>query len=102
MNTQISLLIYLVLALFLAIDGIMTLFHRDTLFQKHQSPVLDEDDLRNDLLTGLLLIAAGFTVAMFGLRAVLKVSWTQVPMWTGIVIVLGIMVVLAVKGQRKR
>ncbi len=96
MNNMVFLLVMYVLAAVLAVDGIMTIMHKQSLRKaetQKQSSVLDIYD-------GAILLAASYTVICFAYRSIYHTDTANKLMWAGIIVVLAAAVLRLIKAQK--
>ncbi|MDD6259208.1 MAG: hypothetical protein PUA69_08165 [Erysipelotrichaceae bacterium] len=96
MNHIVFMLVMYVLAAVLAIDGIMTIMHKESLkkadIQKHSSIL--------DIYDGIILLGSAYTVICFAYRTMYHSDIANKLMWSGIIVVLAVAVFRFTKSQK--
>lgn len=96
MNHMVFMLVMYVLAAVVAIDGIMTIMHKESLKKadtpKHSSIL--------DIYDGVILLAAAYTVICFAYRTIYHSDLANKLMWAGIIFVLAVAVLRVIKAQK--
>lgn len=93
MNHTVFMLVMYVLAAVLAIDGIMTIMHKESLKKAGKPSVLDIYD-------GIILLGAAYTVICFSYRTMYHSDMANKLMWAGIIAVLAVSVFRLIKSQK--